>query len=66
MLNHYFKDHQGLSDNPLLSGNDIDPEEAAFYHWLAGSKEWIERYGINAIVEMMMQEHFERVDYDVS
>ena len=44
----------------LLSGNieDYDPEEAAFHFWLSGSKEWIQRYGINAIVEMMMQQHY--------
>ena len=51
----------------LLSGNieDYDPEEAAFHFWLSGSKEWIQRYGINAIVEMMMQEHYKEEVYDV-
>lgn len=59
--------HNGVSmNNILLSGPDIDGEEAAFYHWLSGSKEWIERYGINALVEMMMKEFYDEEPFDVA
>jgi len=53
-------------NNILLSGPDVDPEEAAFHFWLSDSKEWIERYGINALVEMMMKEFYTEESYDVS
>lgn len=60
--------HNGVSmnHNPLLSGPDVDPEEAAFHFWLSGSKEWIERYGINALVEMMMKEFYDEEPFDVA
>lgn len=45
-------------NTPLLSGPDVDAEEASFYFWLSGSKEWVKRYGINAVIEMMMQENY--------
>lgn len=51
----------------LLSGNveNYDPEEAAFYFWLSESKEWVQRYGVNAVIEMMMQQHYEPEVFNV-
>jgi len=55
-----------MISNPLVSGNIVDPEEMSFHFWLSESKEWVKRYGINAVIEMMMQENYEVQKYDVS
>lgn len=66
LLSLNYVEEQRMISNPLVSGNIVDPEEMSFHFWLSESKEWVKRYGINAVIEMMMQENYEVQKYDVS
>lgn len=42
---------------------DIDPEEASFHFWLLNSKEWIDKHGINIVIEMMMRSSYKPLSF---